>query len=71
MNDERRLLYGLVAAGFHLVVAVLVVAAAVVGLAPPAWTAAMSVVWLAVLAVGVPRRRRTGMILGLAIGTLL
>ncbi len=41
--SPRQVLYALVAAGFLLVVLILVIGAAVAGLAPPWWTATMAI----------------------------
>ena len=67
----RQVLYALVAGGFLIVVAVLVVGAAVAGLVPVLWTVAL-VVALVVAAVWTARNwRRTGPVLILAIGLFL
>lgn len=61
----RQVLYAVVAAGFHVVVGVLIVASS--ALYPGWWTAASAVVW-AVLAVLIGLRwRRTGLVLGVSI----
>lgn len=59
-TTPRQLLYALVAGGFLLVVAVLVIGAAVAGLVPGWWTWAMSVA-IGLLAIwGILNWRRTG-----------
>jgi hypothetical protein len=69
--SPRQVLYALVAAGFLLVVAVLVVAAGVTGLVPVWWTAATAVgltllsIWCAV------NWRRTGPVLAGAVAYFL
>jgi hypothetical protein len=64
----RQVLYALVGAGFHLVVAVLIVGAEMAGLVPRWWTVAMTVVWVAVAVVAGIRWKRTVVVLGLTMG---
>lgn len=61
----RQVLYGLVAAAFHLVVGVLGWSSA--GLAPTWWNWALAVVWVVVAVFLVARWRRTGPVLALTI----
>lgn len=71
MNEERRVLYALVAAGFTLVVAVLAIAAIVYAIGPGWWSWA-TLGLLAVLAgVGAVRWRRTGFVLGSSVGVFV
>lgn len=67
----RQVLYALVAAGFLVVVAVLVVGAATAGLVPPWWTGLMVGLWLAAAVVVAVRWRRTGLVLVAGIGLFL
>lgn len=62
----RQVLYGLVAAAFHVVVGVLGWGSA--GLAPTWWNRVVVVVWLVVALVLIARWRRTGLALALTIG---
>ncbi len=69
--SPRQVLYALVAAGFLLVVMILVIGAAVAGLAPPWWTATMVMI---VIGVGIwsgLNWRRTGPVLLGSIGIFL
>ena len=67
----RQVLYALVAGGFFVVVAVLVVGAAIAGLSPGWWTALTGSVLLAATLWSVINWRRTGPILILSIGLLI
>lgn len=71
MTEPRQLLYALVAGGFLAMVAILVIGAAAVGLAPTWWTIASGTA--TAISAGVLARwwRRTGMVLALAIGVFL
>lgn len=72
MGEEptpRQVLYGLVAAGFHLVVGVLAVASA--SLAPGWWNIAVAVLWAAVAILVAMRWRSTGMVLGVTVTTFI
>jgi hypothetical protein len=62
----RQVLYGLVAAGFHLVVGVLGWGSA--GLAPAWWNWGLAVVWVVLAGYLLFRWRRTGVALALTIG---
>ena len=66
--SPRQVLYGLVGAGFLLVVAVLTVGAASAGLVPTWWTWVMVVSWSVVAVWSGSRWRRTGAVLGSTIG---
>lgn len=67
----RQVLYALVAGGFAIIVAILVIGGAVAGLVPTWWTVTMGVllsagsVWMA------SRWQRTGPVLMVAIGTFV
>lgn len=74
MNEEptpRQVLYGLVAAGFHLVVLALIVGAGVTGVVSIAWTLAMAVLWLAIIVWSAANWRRTIPVLLSAMGLFL
>lgn len=74
MNEEptpRQVLYGLVAAGFHLVVLALIVGAWVTGVVSIAWTLAMAVLWLAIIVWSAANWRRTIPVLLSAMGLFL
>jgi hypothetical protein len=64
--SPRQLLYAMVAAGFHVVVGVLVIGSA--PLAPTWWTASMAVVWIVVAAILALRWRRTVLVLAVSLG---
>jgi hypothetical protein len=64
----RQVLYALVAAGFLVVVAVLAASAAIAGLVPGWWSGLVGTAWIAAATVIAFRWRRTGLVLGLAIG---
>lgn len=68
MNEERRVLYALVAAGFGLVVAVLAVAAIVYEIGPGWWSWATLGVLAVLAGTGSLRWRRTGLVLGSSVG---
>jgi hypothetical protein len=59
----RQVLYALVAGGFLVVVGVLIVGAAVAGVAPTWWTVLAGAVWLIAAIWGALRWRRTGQVL--------
>jgi uncharacterized membrane protein YhhN len=65
----RQVLYGLVAAGFHLVVAILAVASARLG--PAWWNWSVAVVWVVGAVVIASRWRRIGTALTVAVGVFL
>lgn len=69
MTPERQVLYGLVSAGFHLVVLVLILAAR--PLVPDWWTWGMGLVWSVVSVVGAISWRRTARLLAMTIGLFL
>jgi hypothetical protein len=69
--SPRQVLYGLVAAGFLAVVAVLVVGAAVAGLVPTWWTVVMGAAVVLVAIWSALRWRRTGPVLGASVGLLV
>jgi hypothetical protein len=74
VNEEptpRQVLYGLVAAGFHLVVLALIVGAGVTGVVSIAWTLAMTVLWLAFVVWSAANWRRTIPVLLSAMGLFL
>lgn len=74
MNEEptpRQVLYGLVAAGFHLVVLALIVGAGVTGVVSIAWTLAMAVLWLVIIVWSAANWRRTIPVLLSAMGLFL
>jgi hypothetical protein len=74
VNEEptpRQVLYGLVAAGFHLVVLALIVGAGVTGVVSIAWTLAMAVLWLAIIVWSAANWRRTIPVLLSAMGLFL
>ena len=62
---ERRLVYAIVAGGFHLLS--VVVAAMTATLVPVWWSAGAAVVWLAIAGVIAVQWKRTGPILALGI----
>jgi len=64
--SPRQVLYALVGAGLHVVVAVLIVGA--VALVPGWWTATTGVLWMAIAVVTVRRWRSTRLVLGLTVG---
>ena len=64
----RQILYGMVAAGFVLVVAVLTGGAASAGLVPAWWSWTMAVLTAVAAAFTALSWRRTGPVLGLTIG---
>jgi hypothetical protein len=68
---ERQVLYALVAAGFLVVVAVLIVVAFWSGLSPGWWTAVVGSVWSVAAGYATIRWRSTGRVLMVAIGTFL
>ena len=69
--SPRQVLYALVAGGFIVVVAVLVVGAAMAGLVPVWWTILMGIA-VVVASVWCARRwRRTGAVLAWSIGLLV
>lgn len=68
MNEDRRVLYALVAAGFGIVVVVLAAAALFYGVGPRWWSWTILGVTLTVSAVGAMRWRRTGFVLGWSVG---
>jgi predicted nicotinamide N-methyase len=68
MNEERRVLYALVAAGFAVVVAVLAVAALVYEIGPAWWSWATLGLTASLAVVGALRWRRTGFVLGCSVG---
>jgi len=76
---ERQVLYGLVAAAWMLVTAILAGVAASVGLSPAWWSVVFGIGWLAAATYGIRRWRRTGRLLLLSlvvfvawtVGTLL
>jgi hypothetical protein len=65
---ERQVLYALVGAGFHIVVAVLIIGAALVGLVPQWWTILMAITWVAVAVAVGTRWRKTARLLLATIG---
>lgn len=67
----RQVLYGLVAGGFVLVVAVLTVGAASAGLVPSWWSLTMSVLLISIGIWTGLRWRRTAVVLALAIGVFV
>jgi len=69
--SPRQLLYALVAGGFLVVVAVLVVGAAVTGLVPTWWTVATGMLWGLVTVWAGVNWRRTWAVLLSAIGLFL
>ncbi len=69
--SPRQVLYGLVAGGFLLVVAVLVVGAASAGLVPTWWTIAMAMTVTLIAVWSALRWRRTGPVLAASIGLLV
>jgi hypothetical protein len=64
----RQVLYGMVAAGFVLVVAVLTGGAAAAGLVPAWWTWTLAVATVLAAAFTAASWRRTGRVLGVTIG---
>lgn len=64
--SPRQLLYAMVAAGFHIVVGVLVIGSA--PLAPTWWTATMVMVWIVVAGILARRWRHTGLVLAVSLG---
>lgn len=64
MTPERQVLYALVGVGFLVVVAVLVVAAAAVGLVPVWWTVVSATAWFLVVAAVALDWRATARVLG-------
>lgn len=73
MSDPtpRQVLYGLVAGGFMLVVAILVIGGAVAGIVPVWWSVTLSVVVMGAGAWMARYWRRTGPVLLVAIGVFL
>lgn len=69
--SPRQVLYALVAGGFLTVVAALVVGAAVSGLVPVWWTAAIGLVLAATSIWAVLNWRRTAIVLSASIGLFL
>jgi hypothetical protein len=69
--SPRQLLYALVAGGFLVVVAVLVVGAAVTGLVPGWWTVVTGMMWVLVTVWAGVNWRRTSVVLLSAIGLFL
>ena len=69
--SPRQVLYALVAGGFDLVVAILVIGAAVAGLVPAWWTALIGVAVVAVATWSAFNWRRTAPVLLAAIGLFL
>ena len=67
-TSPRQVLYALVAGGFDIVVAVLVVGAAIAGLVPVWWTVASSLAVVSVGAWSAFNWRRTALVLMFAIG---
>ena len=67
----RQVLYSLVAGGFLVVIAILIVGGAIAGLVPVWWTAAMSILVVVIGAWSVLNWRRTAPVLLLAIGLFL
>ncbi len=67
----RQVLYSLVAGGFLVVVAILIVGGAIAGLVPVWWTATMSILVVVIGAWSVLNWRRTAPVLLLAIGLFL
>ena len=64
--SPRQLLYAMVAAGFHVVVGVLVIGSA--PLAPTWWTATMAMVWIVGAGILALCWRRTGLVLAVSLG---
>jgi hypothetical protein len=64
--SPRQLLYAMVAAGFHVVVGVLVIGS--VPLAPTWWTVTMAMVWIVVAGILALRWRHTGLVLAVSLG---
>lgn len=69
--SPRQVLYALVAAGFVVVVGVLIGGAAVAGLVPTWWTIVTTLVAISVAAWSALNWRRTALVLVLAIGLFL
>ena len=67
----RQVLYSLVAGGFLVVIAVLIVGGAVAGLVPAWWTATMSIILVVIGAWSFLNWRRTAPVLLMAIGLFL
>ena len=70
-TSPRQVLYALVAVGFLLVVAVLVIGAASAGLVPTWWTVAMAALVVASGACAGFNWRKTAVLLAIAIGLLI
>lgn len=64
--SPRQLLYAMVAAGFHVVVGVLVIGSA--PLAPPWWTTTMVLLWIVIAGTLALRWRRTVLALSVSLG---
>jgi hypothetical protein len=69
--SPRQVLYALVAGGFVIVVAILVIGSAVVGLSPGWWTITMSVVLVVATVWSGLNWERTGPVLLISIGLLI
>ncbi len=69
MTPERQVLYGVVAAAFHVVVAVLIIGAAPV--VPGWWTVTLAGAWLVVTVTGARHWRATARLLAMTIGLFL
>lgn len=69
MSPERQVLYGLVSAGFHLVVLVLILAGR--PLVPGWWSWSTAIAWLLVTITGILTWRRTARLLMMTIGLFL
>jgi hypothetical protein len=67
----RQVLYGLVAAGFFVVVLALIVGAGVTGVVPLPWTLAMALLWLILAVWSVFNWRQTARVLLISIGLFL
>jgi len=69
--SPRQILYALVAAGLHIVVAVLVLAGSATGAVPGWATALLAVLWLTAAAIMAKDWQRTGRVLGLSLGVFI
>lgn len=69
--SPRQVLYALVAGGFIVVVAVLILGAASAGLVPVWWTIVMALALVATGSWSALRWRETGQVLGASIGLLI
>ncbi|HET7846287.1 MAG TPA: hypothetical protein VFL72_02270 [Acidimicrobiia bacterium] len=74
MSEEptpRQVLYGLVAAGFHIVVLALIVGAGATGVVSLPWTVVMGILWLVIVIWAAFNWRRTIPVLLSAMGLFL